>query len=293
MSDRRPLFLGAVLVATVFFSFTPSAVIAQTEESATEPKQAEENDENLEPMRSLAQTIQVRFKKGDEVIDAKVTEKPLLRFSDPSRAHSDGTVWAWATQGRPVVFAELRTADYREGIWGHDLVLTSEGLASATAAGHGKWEPREADFVMKPFPGAPTPEDSEASRLRQMKQLVRRISGNEEWMGERIELRVLPNPIHRYQDADPGLVDGAVFAFVAGTNPEALLFIEAQKQPSGALNWKYGFARMTAASLSMKLEDDEVYAAPLSFGAADATYYAFTRSAPPMSTTDPRPPSAE
>lgn len=268
---------GALLVLA---ALAPSAVVAQTENPSTAQEPPDREDENLERMKTLAETIEVRVKVDDETKVAEASEKPLLRFSDPSRAHSDGAVWAWSLGERPAVLAELRTADYREGTWGHDLVLTSEGLASATAVGHGAWTPSESDFAVKPFPGARAPDETEPARLRQMKQLVRRLSGSEEWMGERTELRVLPNPIYRYSDVDAGIVDGAIFALVAGTNPEVMLFVEAQKQPSEEVIWNYGFARMTAASLSLQLDGDEVYAASQTFGASNATYYAFTRPVP-------------
>jgi len=283
MRAKHKLMLRDLACSLAVMAACVSLGVAQTEAPSNGPEPGEKRDENLERMRTLAETVEVRVKVGDETKVAEASEKPLLRFSDPSRAHSDGAVWAWSLGGRPVVMAELRTADYREGTWGHDLVLTSEGLASATAVGHGAWSPRESDFAMKPFPGARARDDAEAARLRQMKQLVRRLSGSEEWMGERTELRVLPNPIHRYSDAETALVVGAIFAFVAGTNPEAVLFVEARKQPSDEATWNFGFARMTAASISVLLDGDEVYAVPHTFGAANATYYAFTRPVPVVS----------
>jgi hypothetical protein len=59
------------------------------------------------------------------------------------------------------------------------------------------------------------------------KQLLKIKDGQE----RRWELRLLPHPLYRYESTDPDVVDGALFAFVtsAGTDPEALLAIEARK----------------------------------------------------------------
>ena len=42
------------------------------------------------------------------------------------------------------------------------------------------------------------------------------------------ELRLLPTPIARYGEPGTKLLDGALFAFVLGTDPEVFLFLEAR-----------------------------------------------------------------
>ena len=46
---------------------------------------------------------------------------------------------------------------------------------------------------------------------------------------DREELRLLPKPLYRYEPKAGPVIDGAVFAFVMGTDPESLLLIEAVK----------------------------------------------------------------
>ena len=80
------------------------------------------------------------------------------------------------------------------------------------------------------------------------------------------ELRLLPQPLYRYKSTDPDVVDGALFAFVtsAGTDPEALLVIEARKSASmDAPVWQYAVARFTDLNLWVRHKDNEVYFAPL------------------------------
>ncbi|MEX2137880.1 MAG: hypothetical protein WD894_01375 [Pirellulales bacterium] len=247
----------------------------ETQESASK--------RHLADMRTLADTIQVTVGEGEKGKEAKLIEKPLFRFSDPSRLHSDGSVWAWAIDGRPVMMVEFRTADRTKGVWGHDLVATSDVRVAAVVAGHGRWAPREMDFKLLPVPEARAPGATEVARLRQMKQFARSLSASQEWQGQRAELRLLPTEIYRYSDAESGLVDGAAFAFAVGSNPEAILFVEAHKadtDPGAPGSWKFGLARMSAAAVTFKHGDTEVWTVPQSFGSSGATYYAFTRPVP-------------
>ena len=68
--------------------------------------------------------------------------------------------------------------------------------------------------------------------------------------------------LHRYADPEKGLIDGAIYAFAAGTNPEALLLLEARADDSGRGKWSFGVARMGAASCQAKLDDKVVWECP-------------------------------
>jgi hypothetical protein len=73
-------------------------------------------------------------------------------------------------------------------------------------------------------------------------------------------LRLLTKPLYRYE-ATGDLIDGALFGFVLGTDPEALLMIEAYKTPEGT-QWRYAFAAMTVYGLFAKLDGTEVWNRP-------------------------------
>jgi hypothetical protein len=77
---------------------------------------------------------------------------------------------------------------------------------------------------------------------------------------QREELRLLLQPLHRYSDAKARIRDGAVFALALGTNPEALLFIEARDNAAGAAEWHYGWARRgTSGPVYGFLDGEEVW----------------------------------
>jgi hypothetical protein len=104
--------------------------------------------------------------------------------------------------------------------------------------------------------------------MRQMKAFLQNFSAHQLWTwpdgdGSRHELRVLPAAVHRYEDPDQQLIDGALFIIAQGTNPEATVFLEAV-QPLDAAQplWQFGIGRTSLAEQIVSYEDKEVYHDP-------------------------------
>ena len=81
---------------------------------------------------------------------------------------------------------------------------------------------------------------------------------------DREELRMLPKPLYRAEPGegpgpDSGWIDGGVFGFVQGTDPEAILLLEAVRE-NGRPRWQYAFARATSAGLEARLDKAVVWA---------------------------------
>jgi hypothetical protein len=79
-------------------------------------------------------------------------------------------------------------------------------------------------------------------------------------------LRLLPRPLYCYdlanaKDPDPNLLDGALFAYVLGTDPEVVLVLEAVGTAEKA-EWQYAFARATSGGLEVKQGDEVAWTAP-------------------------------
>jgi hypothetical protein len=101
--------------------------------------------------------------------------------------------------------------------------------------------------------------------LRQIKELVRRINvslADPDLMFKE-NLRLLTQPMHRYDNEEAGILDGAIFGFSTnGTCPDLLLLIEAQKVKDAPARWKVAAARMTNCELRLRDQDREIWNAP-------------------------------
>ena len=75
----------------------------------------------------------------------------------------------------------------------------------------------------------------------------------------RFELRLLAQPVLRYADSTNPVLDGAVFVFAHGTNPEVLLLIEAIGDDAATAKWHYSFARSGSAEMHVELDGKQVW----------------------------------
>jgi hypothetical protein len=164
-------------------------------------------------------------------------------------------VFLWTVEGRPVAVASI----YR---WYHpyrdatvEFVSLSQQPVSAKDGNEPVWQSQTPGVMFSPLEGAPKPAPSAAVRLTQMKALAREFSAEllDERGGEQVtrQLRLLNQPLHRYSSPASGAADGALFAFVEGTDPEAWLLIEAT-QGQGQSTWSYALARMNADALQIR-----------------------------------------
>ena len=191
-----------------------------------------------------------------------LTPQPVLRWRNVTRGRqeSEGILVLWVNKGRPVASASVYPW---EGDIAHEFVSLSRGAKLVAREGDRVvWSPRTPGVEFKDIPGAPTPADRPAARLRQMKDLAGRfnvtMTGWKADKSDREELRLLPKLLYRgdsgkSHEPDAGWIDGGVFGFVQGTDPEAILLLEAVRQ-EGRLRWQYAFARATAAGLEARLD---------------------------------------
>ncbi len=117
-----------------------------------------------------------------------------------------------------------------------------------------------------------------------MKELVRKINAHENSRPregrtvKRYELRVLPQLVHRYEDANAGVIDGGMFIIAYGLNPEVVMLVEARREGSSDPAWHSGFARISVMDLHADFESKEIWShrgGPTK--GPDDTYWLFTR----------------
>jgi hypothetical protein len=246
-------------------------------------------DARLKSMRDLAEAvILVEAVPGTR---AQLIAGPIVRFDDPARSFSDGTIWAFGRSGRPAALFCLSLEKDSQGRlkWIHELTSIASGPVAASsrhASGPWTWNPKQAGIVMQPLAKAPVPAEDEARRLRQMREAARRFKAHESLdparddPADRFELRLLPQPVHRYADPASGLIDGAIFLLSYGLNPEIAVLIEARREGTADPSWTYGLARVSAARLRVSIDDREVADLPKPVDAGRTSpYYLFDRPA--------------
>lgn len=223
-------------------------------------------DERLDLMRHAAESYKF---VGDEAksVPLKLQPDPAFRLGKQGTGTlKDGAIFLWLDAvGRPEVGAQfflMGTNEKPQGIWVHEFSTLSTAPLTATRDGATAWTPKEAGAKFLPIPDAPKPAANASARLRQMRALAAEFRaeddfGNRGWQA----LRLLPTPINRYGAAGSPIEDGALFAFVTGTDPEVFLFIEARPGPDGPA-WQYGLAPMSRFALKVERKGKLVWSLP-------------------------------
>lgn len=221
-------------------------------------------------------------------------DKPILRWSQPVRGGDDGAVWLWLDGGRPAVIGTTFAWPHKEGyrVVAHEFHSFASEPLTARWRGKEVWAPNQAGVQFKPIPDAPPPAGSAAQRLLQMRQLARQFTaGSIDHNDGKWELRLLAQPLHRYKIDTPGdVLDGALFALVQGTDPEALLLIEARRDGNGTA-WHYALARFSDYELHASHNNVPVWNVPRGNPSRTDPHYYFTAEKRQPPTADDEAPS--
>ncbi|MGH7134256.1 MAG: hypothetical protein ACREHD_00865 [Pirellulales bacterium] len=113
------------------------------------------------------------------------------------------------------------------------------------------------------MPDAPATAETAPRRLRQMLGMANDFTAvlmdyRNNDKGERQALRLLTSAVYRYSSPDRDVKDGAIFAFVLGTDAEVLLLLEA-RGAKGANRWQYALARLNSDELAAFCSGKEVW----------------------------------
>lgn len=197
--------------------------------------------------------------RPSEQSPTKMTPRVVMRWANNTRGSEDGMTVLYLADGCP----EAVCCVYPwENDLHHEFDSLSRGTLIAKRNGNVVWSPAKHGVEFQPIPGANAPDDSAVVRLRQMKTLASQFSstmlGWRADKSDREELRKLPQPLYRYESNRGAVLDGAVFAFVQGTDPETLLLIEAFKS-MGHYEWQFAFARRTSGELEGRHNDKIVW----------------------------------
>ena len=187
---------------------------------------------------------------------------PLLRWNNPVSNVPDGALFLWLDDlDRPAIAAQVFIAAGTKDLWLHEFQSLSTRTFVAERDASRMWFPDRPGVEMKSVPDVPAPAKSKVGRLTQMRDIAKRLEAVDHFEGKsRWELRLLSTPLHRYGDEKRQIVDGALFAYAHGTDPEALLLLEAHSV-GDSLEWRFGLAPMTGYALQVKDRGTTIWSA--------------------------------
>jgi hypothetical protein len=235
--------------------------------AVTSPVWGDDQDENTraEDFRKFARreaaTYTIRLEGSDRPL--KLEPEPILKWSNPVIGSIYGDVFIWTDNGRPEAVASIYKFYSPLTHRANEFHSLSLGKLIGEREGIAVWTPLGPGLELKPIPSAPVPADAAATRLRQMRALAQEFTGRQITReGVERDMRLLAQPIYRYEKTKGDLIDGGLFVFVLGTDPEAFLLIEAKRTKDGSSEWRYGAARMNSIDLRISRGGREMWRAP-------------------------------
>ena len=168
--------------------------------------------------------------------------EPVLKWSNPVVGSIYGNVYVWTDRGRPAVVGSIYQwySPFRHKT--HEFQSLAPAAFVMEREGTTVWTPSGPGVELKPLSDAPPPAGTPAQRLRQIRDLSTRFTARQtDRKNVDRDMRLLAQPVFRYENTEGNLLDGALFVFALGTDPEALLLIEARRSMalrSGSMVWR-------------------------------------------------------
>jgi hypothetical protein len=263
---------------------TRPALAAEPKNETPDQEAEERKKRYADWMRTYSEETKISL-VGEDDAQIKLVPKPIFRYSDEPQLIPDATLWVWTRNDRPIAFQKVEGNNFGGGqMWTICFVSLSEGLLKVSWSSGHEYASRTPGVTFKPMPGAEPPADNARARAIQMKALkdrfAARLSVDAEGKGGS-ESRTISKPLFEYADPESKLPVGAIYGMSAtGTNPDLLLLLETRPDEGGKLRWEYAYARITANSLIMRLDDQEIWSevgVPSSAAGYDTWTYYFLR----------------
>ncbi len=232
--------------------------------------------------RDFAASIKFSIEGGDAL---KFIDKSVLSWTGSENDDfSSGDVFVWVLDGRPQLIACIGSipSSYVRGardIFQEYHSLSENPFKDRHMGKKKHWAPRRG-VQLRPLDTGVEVAKSASLRFAQMRELASRFKGRMPYQAQEQRLRVMRQPIYRYDTEElekhgSAVVDGAIFAFVwseRGTDPELLVMLECHKEGSGLI-WKYSPVRFTHRSLSLDYQGKEVWSIGRRDRAPTAPFY--------------------
>ena len=288
-SNRRDLgLLFTIIVTSLVPSLSGDDKSAPREEPA--PDIAAPTKEDLADQRMVfikSALGQYTIRAGDRNEPARVSD-PCLRWSNPVSGTKDGALAVFTFDGgRPVAIGQLHHTGPKN--WVNEFAIIASDNVQIMRSERPFWKPSEYVCKFADVPDSPVPAAKPPLRLAQMRKIAADFSvidhfGWEESQIVNHNLRLLPQPNYRYSEAGK-ILDGGLFVFALGTDPECNLLLEAYQDDKGS-RYRYAFAPMSIYELEARYQDKGVWGIErrIIFGTRCSKYYALTYGPAPGET---------
>lgn len=204
--------------------------------------------------------------RGEKRVALELIPEPVLRWTNPVSNIPDGALFVWlGPDERPQVAAQVFIAAGTKDLWLQEFSSLSVESLRLTRAGAVRWQPQKPGIEFKKVADVQPPAGSAVRRLVQMRNIAGEFKAGDDFEGKsRWELRLLAKPLYRYGRESSDVLDGALFTFAHGTDPELLIMVEARRsqEQDEKYEWHYGLAPMTAYALKVTLKGDDVWSSP-------------------------------
>jgi hypothetical protein len=260
--------IASITTAAILAASLAGQQASETEKSATEAR--------LARLRNAASKYRIAHTEKPNTV-LQLQPDPAFHHGDQPGEHvEEGAIFLWTGEGRrPEAAAQIfkdRDVNGSIGGWTHEFTSLSQVPLTTTRDQQTIWAPTVAGLEFKLLPsGAPRPADSPVRRMSQMSTLARNFRATDDWAQKGwTELRLLAKPVCRYGEPGTTVRDGALFAFVHGTDPEIFLLIE-ERQTAGRSEWRYALAPMSTYALKVSYQGNSVWEVPPRWPARDPT----------------------
>ena len=212
---------------------------------------AHADESNVDEIRKLFDRFagKLRILHETSQMPLELVQRPVLNWSNPVRKTPAGGLFLWTLEARPHVAMCI----YPSGNGNYDMEFQS--LSESALSMHREdelvWNPNRPGTEWKQLETPLVVAESPTLRLSQMRRLASQFEARLVF-GKKADkrLRMQSTPVYRYPAKETSsdgrrIVDGAVFTFVQGTDPEAILIIEAIEDEEKKPQWQFAMGRMT------------------------------------------------
>jgi len=206
----------------------------------------------------VASEYQMVFGSG-RTAPLKLHDKPVITYFNPvGGGQTLGAMFVWTNEGRPeiagAIWSKLNGETRRVIHSFHSL-----SLEPVQAERHGTdfWAPIQPGVTPVLIPAGPAVAATAPQRLAQMRSLARDFTASTVRGSAERELRMLPQPVFRFESGDADR-DGGLFVWFEDWDPELLLLMETRTTPQGA-KWHASFARFTNLPVAARYQGNQVW----------------------------------